>query len=92
MEYLSIQDLDLSNATIVGFENCSVSVLGSDLVCSDVFGRTAVKFPFDVISRYMHVRGLPFFGPEEQSIEIVEGYSYISTMYFTLVIKNNLKD
>ena len=108
---ISIKDLDLSNATIIGFNGCSVSVIGSDIVCSDCFGRAVVKYPFDVNSRHRHLRGLPeeigidedgnlevweidrededYFGPEEQPIEILEGYSYVSTMYFTLVIKHN---
>ena len=109
--YVAIQDLYLSNATIIGFNGCSVSVVGSDIVCSDYFGRAVVKYPFDANSRYSHKRGLPeeigidedgnlevweidrededYFGPEEQPIEILEGYSYVSTMYFTLVIKHN---
>ena len=108
--YVAIQDLDLSNATIIGLNGCHVSVAGSDIVCSDCFGRTVVKYPFDVNSRYMHLRGLPeeicidedggleaweidyededYFGPEEQPVEVLEGYSHISTMYFTLVIKH----
>lgn len=110
--YVAMQDLDLSNATIIGFNGCSVSVVGSNLVCSDYFGRQVVTFPLDLNSRYQHLRGLPeeigideegnlevweidyededYFGPEEQPVEILEGYSHISTMYFTLVIKNIL--
>ena len=109
--YIAIQDLDLSNATIIGLNDCSVSVVGSEIVCSDCFGRAVVKYPFDVNSRHRHLRGLPeeigigedgnlevweidyededYFGPEEQPVEILDGYSYISTMYFTLVIKHN---
>ena len=109
--YVAIQDLDLSNATIIGLNKLSVSVVGSDLVCYDCFGRAAVKYPFDLNSRHRHMRGLPeeicigengdlevweidcededYFGPEDKSDEILEGYSYVSTMYFTLVIKHN---
>ena len=108
--YIAIKDLDLSNATIIGLNDCSVSVVGSEIVCSDCFGRAVVKYPFDLNSRHRHVRGLPeeigideegnlevweidrddedYFGEEEQSEETLDGYSYISTMYFTLVIKH----
>ena len=110
--YVAMQDLDLSNATVIGFNNCIVSLVGSELVCSDVFGRAVAKFPSDLNCRYKKTRGLPegicidedgdlevfeidyddedYFGEEEQPTEILEGYSHISTMYFTLVIKNIL--
>ena len=108
--YVAIQDLDLSNATVIGFNNCTVSLVGSELVCSDVFGRNVAKFPFELNSRYKQTRGLPedicideegnleyfeidyddedYFGEEEQPTGILEGYSHISTMYFTIVIKH----
>lgn len=108
--YVAMQDLDLSNAAVICFNNCTVSIVGSELVCADVFGRAVAKFPFDLNCRYMQARGLPedigideeggfevfeidfddedYFGEEEQPIEILEGYSHISTMYFTLVIKH----
>ena len=57
--YVAITDLDLSNATIIGLNDCSVSVVGSEIICSDCFGRAVVKYPFDLNARYMHVRGLP---------------------------------
>lgn len=108
--YVAMQDLDLSNATVIGFNNCKVSLVSSDLACSDVFGRAVAKFPFDLNCRYKQTCGLPedicidedgnlepfeidyddedYFGEEEQPIEILECYSHISTMYFTLVIKH----
>lgn len=110
--YVSIKDLDLTNATVIGFNGCSVEVVASDLVCKDCFGREVVKFPFELDARYQHIRGLPeeigideegdlevweidyddedYFGPEEQPIEILEGYSFVSTMHFTLAIKHNI--
>ena len=57
--YVAITDLDLSNARIFGFDDCSLGIAGSDIVVSDCFGRVAVKYPFDLNARYMHVRGLP---------------------------------
>lgn len=111
-KYVAIQDLDLSNATIIGLNDCSVSVVGSEIVCSDCFGRAVVKYPFDLNSRHRHVRGLPeeisigedgnlevweidyededYFGYEEQPEHILEQYSFVSTMYFTLVIRNKV--
>lgn len=110
--YVAMQDLDLSNATVIGFNGCSVSVVGSNLVCSDYFGRQVVIFPLDLNGRYQHLRGLPeeigideegnlevfeidyddedYFGDEDQPEHILEQYSFVSTMYFTLVIKNIL--
>ena len=109
--YVSIQNLDLSKASLVGFNNCRITVEDSNIVCSDYFGRKVALFPFDLNSQYLHTRGLPedigideegnlevfeidfddedYFGPEEQPVEILEGYSYISTMNFTLVINTN---
>ena len=108
--YVAMQYLDLSNATVIGFNNCTVSLVGTDLVCADVFGRAVAKFPFDLNCQYRHIRGLPedicidedgdlesfeidyddedYFGEEEQPTEILESYSHISTMYFTIVIKH----
>lgn len=57
--YVAIKDLNLAVATVIGFAGCKVEVQGSDLVCLDYFGRAVVKYPFDVESRYRHVRGLP---------------------------------
>ena len=107
--YISIQDLDLSNASLVGFDDCTVELKCTDLVCTDIFGRAVVKFPIELNIKYKHLRGLPddvfidedgYFVPfdidyddedyfEEQPIEILESYSYISSMAFTLIIKHD---
>ena len=69
-----IKDLDLTNATVIGLSGCSVSVVGSDLVCKDCFGREVVNFPFDLTARYLHVRGLPeeIGIDEDDNLEIFE--------------------
>lgn len=109
-KYTAMQDLDLSDAVIVGFNDCSVSIVGQDLVCSDAFNRAVVKYPFDAASRYKQARGLPenirkgeygcfeafeidyddedYFGEEEQPEHILAQYSFVSTMYFTIIIKH----
>ena len=108
--YVSIQNLDLSKATLIGFDDCHITVEDSNIVCSDFFGRKVALFPFELNSQYLYNRGLPedigideggylefweidyddedYFGPEEQPLFILEGYSYVSTMNFTLVIKH----
>lgn len=110
--YIAIQDLDLSNATVIGFNNCAVEVQGCDLVCLNHFGNTEAKFPIELNSRHRITRGLPddvgideegnlevldvdyddedYHCEDEQPVEILEGYSYISGMNFTIVIKNNI--
>lgn len=109
--YVAIQDLDLSNATIAGFNGCSVEISEADIVLLGCFGCIVAKYPFDLNSRYRHVRGLPddicvdengdlevfeidyddedYFGGDEQSEEILDEYSYISTMCFTIVLKHS---
>jgi hypothetical protein len=57
--YVAMQDVDLGNATVIGFNGCSVSIVDSDLVCADVFGRAVAKFPFDLNCRYRQISGLP---------------------------------
>lgn len=109
--YVAIENLDLANASLIGFHGCLVVIEGSNLVCLDSFGRKVALFPFDEKSQYLHVRGLPddiginedgelevfeidqddedYFGDDDQPLEILEGYSYVSAMNFTLVIKHN---
>ena len=109
--YVSIKDLNLSEATVIGFNYCSVEVIGDDLVCYDIFSRVVAKFPFEVNARFLLNRGLPeevgideegnfeifeidpddedYFGNEDQPDFILDGYSHISTMNFTIIIKNH---
>lgn len=106
--YVTIQDLDLSNATILGFNGCAVYLRDGYLLCKNVFGNVVAKFPIDSDSCYKIYRGLPddigiiedgfevfemdfddedcF--EEDQPIEILEQYSYIKTINFTIIMRN----
>lgn len=108
-KYVAIKDLDLSGATVIGFNDCSVELHGADLVCIDCFGRAVVKFPIELDLRYRITCGLPngvgidedgsfevfdidyddedYFGDDEQTSEILEMYSYITTMNLTIILK-----
>ena len=57
--FVAIQDLELGNAVVVGYNDFSVSIDGSDLVLTDCFKRPFVKFPFDLGQRFREVHGLP---------------------------------
>ncbi|ADG60109.1 hypothetical protein Acj9p209 [Acinetobacter phage Acj9] len=106
--YVSIQELDLENAHVVGLDRCIIEVVGESLVCYNEFEMIEAQYPIDLNSQYRISRGLPpqvgllnglpvpyevdeddeNYFEDDTPVEILEEYSYVTTMHFTLVIRN----